>query len=167
MNETVSLHPITRENWRDALNVVVADDDLRFVADHQPVALVILSKCYVRPSGAEWTPWLIKAGETPAGVFALVFAADHCLLINFAIDHQLTRRGIGRRAVELAIEHVQQTRPDATSITLTVHPDNLAAQGLYRACGFEPTGDLSDGEPIWRRPIRPISTPQTAQAPSE
>lgn len=149
----VSLHPITRDNWREAIEVVVADDDLKFVADHQPVALVIMSKCYVRPSGAEWTPWLIRAGGKPAGVFALVFAAEHCLLINFAIDHRFTRRGIGRQAVELIITQVQRTRPGAASVTLTVNRDNLPAQGLYQATGFEPTGDISDGEPIWRRSL--------------
>ena len=156
----VSLHPITRDNWREAIEVVVADDDLKFVADHQPVALVIMSKCYVRPSGAEWTAWLIRAGDKPAGVFALVFAAEHCLLINFAIDHRLKRRGIGTRAVELALELVAAERPRATSVTLTVHPDNVAAQGLYRAAGFTPTGDMSDGEPMWRRSLRPTSPDQ-------
>ena len=33
-------------NWRQALEVEVRPDQLPFVADHQPVALIILSKCY-------------------------------------------------------------------------------------------------------------------------
>src|SRR4051812_28582353 len=47
-------------NWRRALAVEVRADQVRFVADHQPVALVILSKCYVRPDGQTWTPYLAR-----------------------------------------------------------------------------------------------------------
>lgn len=151
---TASVEPITSENWRDSLLVEVHDSQLRFVADHQPVALVIMAKCYVRPSGADWTAWLLRdAARTPVGVFALVVAAEHCLLINFAIDHREQRRGLGAAAVALIIDHVEREHPAVTAITLTVHPDNLAAQGLYRAAGFAPTGDMSDGEPVWRREL--------------
>jgi hypothetical protein len=50
------LAEIDESNWRRALAVEVRTDQVPFVADHQPVALVILSKCYVRPGGNDGRP---------------------------------------------------------------------------------------------------------------
>lgn len=51
VTRSVLLEPIDARNWRESLGVRVAEEQLRFVADHQPVALVILAKCYVQPGG--------------------------------------------------------------------------------------------------------------------
>ena len=58
------LAEIDESNWRQALTVEVRTDQVAFVADHQPVALVILAKCYLRPDGQAWTPYLgLSDGE--------------------------------------------------------------------------------------------------------
>jgi len=57
------LAEIDESNWRRALAVEVRADQVPFVADHQPVALVILSKCYLRPGGYTWTPALPGQGS--------------------------------------------------------------------------------------------------------
>lgn len=149
----ISLRTIDHINWRQALQVLVEPEQLRFVADHQPVALVILAKCYVQPSGVEWTPCLILQDGEPVGVFALAFTDATTVLINFAIDRNHQRKGIARAAVEDVVTLLEEKRPGCDRLILTVHPDNVAAQALYRSTGFVPTGDWSDGEPVWSRAI--------------
>lgn len=83
----VVLEVIDAGNWREALDVLVRDDQLAFVADHQPVALVILAKCFVRPGGRRWEPLLVRdARGLTVGVLALEHGPDGCELRNFAID---------------------------------------------------------------------------------
>lgn len=66
------LVPITRADWRDAAAIRVGEGQLRFVADYEPVALVILSKAFVRVGDTDWWPYLLKDDGHPVGVLALV-----------------------------------------------------------------------------------------------
>jgi len=148
------LVPIDRKNWRVALEVRVADDQLRFVADHQPIALVILAKSYVGAGGWEWEPLAYETGTVTAteagevvGVLGLAYGSAGAQLVNLAIDHRHQRSGLGAAAMMAVIERVR-VRP-RRFLSLAVHPDNHAAQGLYRKVGFTPTGELQGGEPVW------------------
>ena len=140
---------LDRSNWRAALAVEVTPDQLRFVASHQPVALVILAKAYVRPGDLDWEPLAVTAGASVLGVVALAHASTHTELLHLAVDVLKQGQGIGSAAVELLLAHVAETRPGAECVRLSVHPDNGRAQRLYRRRGFSPTGEVRDGEPIW------------------
>jgi diamine N-acetyltransferase len=138
-------------NWRNALEVRVTPEQLAFVADHQPVALVILAKAYVRPGEREWEPLAIEddAGQI-VGVVALAHSAETCEMQNLVIDAAHQRQGLGGRAVTAIVEYVKSHRPQCREMWLTVHPQNDAAQRLYAKAGFADTGEQRDGEPIWR-----------------
>lgn len=145
---------IDRNNWRAALAVEVTPDQLRFVAGHQPVALVILAKAYVRPGNLEWEPLAVTAGASVLGVVALAHASTHTELLHLAVDVSKQGQGIGSAAVELLLQHVAETRPSAQDVWLSVHPENGRAQRLYRSRGFSPNGEVRDGEPIWSTNLR-------------
>src|SRR4051794_15554581 len=72
-----SLARIDEHNWRAALAVEVTPDQLRFVAGHQPVALVILAKAYQRPGGLDWEPLAVSQDGTLVAVVALAHASAH------------------------------------------------------------------------------------------
>lgn len=143
------LTPIDQHNWRAALAVHVTPEQLRYVAGHQPVALVILAKAYVRPGDFDWEPLAITAGASVLGVVALAHASAHTELLHLAVDVPQQGQGIGSAAVELLLAHVAQTRPDAEDVRLAVHPENGRAQRLDRNRGFSPNGEVRDGEAIW------------------
>jgi len=67
----IALHPITRENWRAALEVAVQPERLHWVASRQPVALMILAKSYVRMDSQVWHPLLIVSDDENVGVVAV------------------------------------------------------------------------------------------------
>jgi len=142
------LVPITRDNWRRAAAVRVADGQLRFIADYEPVALVILAKAYVRAADVDWWPYLIEDAARAVGVAAL---ADErrlnggLALMHLLIDADQQRRGYGRAAVRRAVE-IARLLDDCDRLRLTVHPENHAAIALYTGEGFIVDGLDADGE---------------------
>ncbi len=142
------LVPLDSTNWRAALEVRVTDQQLPFVADHQPVALVILAKAYVQPGGRRWEPLgFVGADGSIVAVLALSYAEQTAEVRNFAVDVEHQRRGIGLKAMRAAIEWSR--RAGVSTLELTFHPDNEAAAGLYERAGLCPTGETRSGEPVW------------------
>lgn len=150
MDDDVSLRLITAENWRAALDLTVAPDQQRFVADYAPVAAVALAKAYVRAGGASWAPYGIYAAEALAGFVALAHtpdAPDERWIFHFFIDQRHQGRGYGTAALRRLVALVVREHPECRSLRLVVHPENRAAQRLYAAAGFQPTGVERWGEP--------------------
>ena len=144
------LAEIDTSNWQRALAVEVRTDQLRYVADHQPVALVILSKCYLRPDARTWTPYLGLHDDEPVGVAAVAVAGDDAQLRHVAIDHRRQGEGLGRKLVDAVVAAVGSTQPTCRSVVVTTHPENEAAQSLYSSAGFRRTGEMSGIEPVLR-----------------
>ena len=154
--DAITLRPITRENWRATLELAVRPEQQRFVAGYQPIALLLLAKAYVGPQGLRWEPYAIYrddvAGEQLVGLAELTWnPADDtsCWLNHFFIDQRYQGQGYGKRACAAFIQLVKSRFPLAPSLRLTVHPENTAAQTLYRSLGFVPTGEELDDEPVY------------------
>ena len=149
------LVPIDRHNWRAALEVRVTAEQLPFVAGHQPVALLILAKAYVRAGDVDWEPLAVTTSTSVVAVVALAHAETCTEVLHLAVDAASQGQGLGSATVELLVRHVAVTRPTCQDLRLTVHPENEPAQRLYRSRGFVPTGDVRDGEPVWARRVGP------------
>lgn len=143
------LVPLEEHNWRASLAVQISPEQLRFVSDHQPVALVILAKAYIRPGDLDWEPVAVTCEGSVVGVLALAHAPSHTELLHLAVDAGSQGQRVGSEAVALVVRHVMESRPRAEELRLTVHPDNERAQRLYRGAGFLPNGQMRDGEPVW------------------
>ena len=158
------LERIDQHNWRAAVAVRVSAEQVRFVAGHQPIALVILAKAYVRPGGLDWEPLAVTSDASVVGIVALAQSAVHTELLHLAIDIERQGQGIGSAATKLVLAHVTVSRPGCREVQLTVHPDNARGQRLYRSVGFSPNGEMREKSPSgrsgWserrcRSPVRP------------
>ncbi len=149
----VTLRDITRENWREALQLSVRPDQQRFVADYAPIVLIGLAKAYVRPLGLVWMPYAIYAGHEMVGFLELAMdrsTSDQYWLYHFFIDQRYQGQGIGKKALAAFIEDVERSYPQCRCINLNVQDDNIAAQRLYTSAGFVRTKEESYGEPLFR-----------------
>ncbi|GBD25754.1 Ribosomal-protein-alanine acetyltransferase [bacterium HR30] len=83
---------------------------------------------------------LVARGDNRAvvGYVCWWLVGDEVHLLNLAVHPQYRRRGIGRALLEVVLESARQA--GARLVTLEVHHDNEAAQGLYSAHGFVQTG---------------------------
>lgn len=157
----LQIHEVTRENWRAALRLAVHPDQQRFVADHAPIAALGLAKAYVRPGGLIWIPYAIYNDGEIIGFTMLAHAAestDAVWIYHFFIDHRYQAKGHGRSALYALIYLIFERYPSRKQIRLSVHPDNHRAQRLYTDLGFQSTGEVQDGEPVYCL-YRPASTP--------
>jgi len=143
---------LSRENWREALELSVKPEQQRFVADYAPIAMVGLAKAYVRPLGLVWIPYAIYAGYEMIGFAELAFepdSTDQYWMYHFFIDQRYQGQGYGKLALTAFIEQVQQHFPECRVISLTVHPENVPAQRLYAGAGFLRASEEVFGEPVF------------------
>lgn len=149
------LEPVTSTNWREGLGVRARAGQARFVADYEPVLLVILAKSAVRVGGVEWWPFLLKDQASTVGVVAVADHREHhgaLMIFHLLIDARHQRRGYGRAALRLIIELGLQA-DNCHTVRLTVNPHNAAAIALYGSEGFEVTGTDDDGELQMAKPL--------------
>ena len=93
----------------------------------------------------------IYADETPVGFIMLFDDADKpdYFLWRLMVAGPHQGKGYGRRAVELLIDYVR-TRPEAKELLASYVPIEGGPKEFYLKLGFEPTGEVDDGEIVVR-----------------
>jgi diamine N-acetyltransferase len=143
LGREITLAEITDDNWRAVADVAPRDDQRRFVAALGARYLLLSMR------GGVWTSLAVMAGDAVAG--HVMWALDDGIhwIGGMLVDASAQGSGVGRAAVEAIIARLA----DAREIRLSCHPENAAADRLYRALGFTPTGEIEDGEVILSRKI--------------
>lgn len=150
----VTLREITSETVRAVTQLAVAPGQQGFVAPNA----VSLSQALF--SEDAWYR-AVYAGEELAG---FVMLSDETLrkeppaepkvwLWRFMIDHRFQRRGIGREAIRLVIDHVR-SRPGVDRLYTSYVPEPGGPEPFYLGLGFKPTGEVEDGEVVLVHPLR-------------
>ena len=141
---TVTIGPVTRDNWRAVSQLKVAATQEQFVA--APSYYLALC-CYENI----WHPLAILVDEQVVGF--LMWAVDatdaSCWLGGILIDRHYQGRGYGRQAVQAAIAMLA-TEHGHQSFALSYDPANTVAQHLYSSLGFVETGEWEDDEVVAR-----------------
>jgi diamine N-acetyltransferase len=161
---SISLRPITAENWRECIRLTVAPEQQRFVATN----VHSLAEARFHP---ELRPCAIYADETMVGF--LMYGRDpddgRYWIIRFMIDHRQQGRGYGSAAVRAVIARLA-TFPDCDMILLDYKPDNEAARRLYAGAGFHEAGTDPSGAIIAALDVRPVraasARTQTTESPA-
>ncbi|HDR7539255.1 TPA: GNAT family N-acetyltransferase [Bacillus toyonensis] len=147
----VQLKVVTRENWEEALQLQVKEDQRKFV----PAVAVSLAKVYIKPDGdnVEYIPFAIYDGDLMVGfvMHAVVIETSDMYWINGSIiDQSQQGNGYGKAALQESIYLIKNTFKACKEIRLTVHKDNICAKKLYENYGFQPLGHDYDGEEVYR-----------------
>jgi diamine N-acetyltransferase len=147
----VTLRPVTADTVR-AICQLDAGDSGRNVAPNA----VSIAQAYFSPHA-----WFraIYADDTPAG-FVMLFdphlapgaEAPDYFMWRLMVDRAWQRRGIGRQAVQLLVEHVQ-TRPAAVRLMTSHNKHDESLARLYTSLGFAYTGEEDDGELVMAREL--------------
>ncbi len=160
----VTLQPVTRANWRAAIQLRVLPEQQRFVSEYAPIAAIALAKAYVGAMGWHWIPYAFYQREEMIGFVTLAYEdsyedssenKDQYWVFHFFIAAQYQGQGYGQAALKRLLEEVKAHHPACQVLRLTVHPENLPAQHLYTKAGFLPTGELLEGEPVYQLRLRP------------
>ncbi len=149
----VSLAEITSDTLKHVLSLKVTAEQEQFVASNA----ISIAQAYFEK--AAWFRAL-KAGDEFVG-FAMLFDPDHSddasltgkereemFLWRFMIDHKHQGKGYGHKAIDLLIGHVRSnTRYKRFAGSFEEGPGG--PEPFYMKCGFEKTGEISDGETIF------------------
>ncbi|PGA98798.1 GNAT family N-acetyltransferase [Bacillus toyonensis] len=147
----VQLKVVTRENWEEALQLQVKEDQRKFV----PTVAVSLATVYIKPDGdnVEYIPFAIYDGDLIVCfiMHAVVRETSNMYWINgFIIDQKQQGNGYGKSALQESINLMENTFNACKEIRLTVHKENISAKKLYEDYGFQPLGQDYDGEQVYR-----------------
>lgn len=70
-NSKISIEQINASNWRESLLLSVLPEQMKFVADYAPIAMLGLAKTSVHDEGFVWEPFGIRMGSQLVGFFML------------------------------------------------------------------------------------------------
>jgi RimJ/RimL family protein N-acetyltransferase/ribosomal protein S18 acetylase RimI-like enzyme len=152
--DEVQLVEITAENVADVLSLRTHRTQEEFVAPMLKSFADALIPEVV--NGAPVVPWLraVTADDDIVGFVMLALTTEHHpepFLWRLLIDRLHQRRGIGERALALVSGECRRMG-DRTLLT-SWGEGRGSPRGFYLANGFEPTGDLVDGETEGRKQL--------------
>jgi diamine N-acetyltransferase len=149
----VTLRPITCDNWVECIELAPTEEQQRigFVSPNQ----VSLAQAYAE---RWWQPYAVYADEVMVG-FVLYGCwpesgvpphHSHARsgvfhVLRFMIDARYQGRGYGCAAMKQVIERIR-AQPGAHVIEISYDPGNPVMAHLCARAGFQPTGQLIDGE---------------------
>jgi diamine N-acetyltransferase len=144
---TITLRPITKENWRSVYNLTetLSDEQQHFVA---PNAYSMLEAIW---DADELNAFGIYDDETPVGFYMRGYDADKGdhWVVRLMIGGEHQRKGYGRAGLALAIEEFR-SMPDCKEVYISFMPNNHAARALYESLGFRDTGRMDEDELVFR-----------------
>lgn len=93
----------------------------------------------------------VVADDVPVGFVMMSIdpATPKYYLWRFMIDARYQGRGYGRAVLALVVDHVRAL-PDATELLVSWDPGPDGPAGFYLGLGFEPTGEIDEGEVVAR-----------------
>ena len=142
--DSVSLREVTPDNYEKIVDMQVRPDQQDFVAGN----VYSLAESRVFPARF---PMAIYAGEEPVGFLMYSYWDERksywLIRLMIAAEHQ--GKGHGRAAMLQAIQLIRG-QPGCSSISLSFEPENTTAERLYASLGFEPTGEILEGETVYR-----------------
>jgi len=145
-NAEVSLREITSETVVQIckLSDTLSEQEQKMVA---PNAISIAQAHF---SDKAWFR-AIYADEMAVGFIMLYDDSENpeYFLWRLMIAGPYQGKGYGRKAIELLVEYVK-TRPGARELSTSYVPIEGGPEGFYRKMGFEPTGEVDDGEIVVR-----------------
>ncbi len=150
----VELREVTAATVREICRLSVAPGQEAFVAPNA----VSIAQAYFEPKA-----WFraIYADDRPVGFLMLYVDEEkpEYFLWRMMIADGCQGRGYGRRALEL-VDDWLRGRPGAAALSTSYVQGDGGPEGFYRRLGFEPTGEIEDGEIVVRRPIAGVEEPR-------
>lgn len=152
----MELRKVDENNIWELIKLKVADNQTSFVATNTQSIL----EAYVTvTSGGVALPFGLYEDGVPVGFVMFgyceraeegepAYVAESYSLWRFMIDERYQRRGLGKKALQAALDYLRDAAPcgRAPRCWLSYEPENSTAAALYRAFGFRETGDVCEGE---------------------
>ncbi|WP_341278031.1 GNAT family N-acetyltransferase [Paenibacillus sp. FSL H8-0537] len=133
--EQIIIQPVTTENWEEAIEISVSEEQRNFV----PSVIESLAYAYIKPWDEALDPFVQSINGKIIGFFYISYtphSSDNYWIGGFQIDQKHQWKGYGKKAMVAIIKFIRECHPNCRLISLTVAQENLIAQNLYEGIGF-------------------------------
>ncbi len=149
---SLSLRPVTKDNWRALAKLKVREDQNHFVASNI-YSIAESHYGHDEPDGGHWDmyPFGIYDDETPVGFLMYGYNFDdkqyQAFIIRLMIDENQQAKGYGAFGMK---EMLKTFRDDERirAVGISYEPNNEIARKLYERLGFVETGEIFQGETV-------------------
>ena len=135
MTKNIFFVPITKENWKTALELEVHPEQQKFV----PSPSESLASAYIKPWDEALDPYAIMLDNKMIGLFYLSYtpnSVDNYWLGGFFIDKKYQGSGYGKLSLGKILNFILSIHPNCQQIKLTVEQENNVARTLYESIRF-------------------------------
>ena len=142
------IRPVTKDNWRQLIQLQVRDDQKGFVS---PNVYSIAEAQFGFDYEGHWdlNPFGIYDNDEPVGFLMYGFNFEHpryqAFIIRLMVDEKHQKMGYGRFGMEKMLE-VFRTDERINEAGISYEPHNEVARNLYASLGFIETGEIVDEE---------------------
>ncbi len=149
---SLSVQPVTKDNWRELAKLKVREDQRNFVAPNlYSIAEVQFGFDMLDESHWELFPFGIYDGETPVGFFMDGYHFPHtkyqAFIFRLMVDENRQGKGYGKFAMEYMLEIFRQDKR-IRKVGISYEPENEVARKLYASLGFLETGEIQGEEVV-------------------
>jgi len=154
---SLSIRPVTKDNWLTLARLKVSEDQANFVAPN--IYSIAEAQFGEDSEQGHWDsyPFGIYDDETPVGFLMYEFNFDspkmQGFVVRLMVDEKFQGKGYGKFGVEKMIEIFRAEERVKVAGT-SYEPENEAARKLYATYGFEETGEIWQGETLALLEIR-------------
>jgi diamine N-acetyltransferase len=138
---SVTLRDVTKDNWKQVVDLKIMDEQKGFVAPNWYSIL----RAHFEFGHAR----VVYDADTPVGFVWYGKPPDdeHWWIIEFMIAKEYQGKGYGRTAMNLTIEEMRQNYA-CRDIYITIVPGNEVARKLYESMGFVDTGTIDEEDEL-------------------
>jgi len=145
-----SIRPVTRDNWRELVELKVREDQTGFVASN---LYSIAESQFGDEYDGHWDlfPYGIYDGDIPVGFLMFGCNFEHpthqAFIQRLMVDQSFQGKGYGRFGMEQMLDLFRADERIKT-VSISYEPENEAAKKLYARLGFVETGQMIGDEAV-------------------
>ncbi|HJS19666.1 MAG TPA: GNAT family N-acetyltransferase [Anaerolineales bacterium] len=147
---TLSIQPVTKDNWRALVSLKVREDQTHFVASNV-YSIAEAQFGQDEADGSHWKmyPFGIYEDETPVGFLMYgqndQYADYQTFIIRLMVDENHQGKGYGKFGIESLLESFRRDER-IQNVGISYEPENEGARRLYASLDFVETGKMLEGE---------------------
>jgi diamine N-acetyltransferase len=149
---SLSVQPVTKENWRQLVRLKVREDQAHFVASNL-YSIAESQFGFDHPEEGHWDMFAygIYDDDTPVGFLMIGYNFAHQktqgFIIRLMVDEQRQGKGYGKFGMNWILDHFRSD-DRVKRIGISYEPENEVARKLYASLGFGETGEIYEGEVV-------------------
>ena len=148
---TITLRPVTSENWRALIKLNVHEDQNGFVKSNL-YAIAESQFGFEYEGHWDFYPFGAYVADVPVGFVMYCFNFDHsrfqAFVIRLMVDERFQGKGYGREIMKQVLD-MFRSNDRIKNVGLSYEPHNEGARKLYASLGFVKPGEMLEGR-LWR-----------------